>query len=158
MVPQLGGLYTWWFSKWPPLVPVHDTVVHEGRRLLYVGIAPQDSLSSGTLQSRLPNHYRGRLAQSTLRRTLSALLQAELHLSFTLTNAGKLKTSIKNETRLTQWMDENARVSWILHPEPWEVEDHLIAVRLPLNIDGSLDPFAKVLLDRRKRVLAEARS
>jgi hypothetical protein len=90
LVPQENGLYTWWFSKnVPPVVPVDHTAVHQGRRLLYVGIAPKDNLSRSTLQSRLKLHCRGPLAKSTLRRTLSALLRAELDLSFTLTNPGQ---------------------------------------------------------------------
>ena len=87
------------------------------------------------------------MASSTLRRALAVLLRVELDLDISRTKAGKLKMSREHEARLTQWMDANAQVVWALCSAPWEVEDHLIqgAVRLPLNIRGSTDPFAKVL-------------
>jgi hypothetical protein len=162
LIPQEAGVYAWWFSKMPPGVPVHETALRAGRHLLYVGIAPRKpsadgSLSSRTLRRRLLNHCRGPAASSTLRRTLAVLLRGELDLSITLTKAGKLRMSPEHEARLTQWMDENARVLWVVHLEPWDVEDHLIkgAVRLPLNIRGSSDPFARVLSNLRSQVCSE---
>jgi hypothetical protein len=152
LIPEEGGVYAWWFAKAPSMVSVENTAIHDGRRLLYVGIAPRKpsaagSVSDSTLRNRLLNHCRGPVASSTLRRTLAVLLKGELDLSITRTKAGKLKMSPEHEARLTQWMDDNARVVWLVNPAPWEVEDHLIqgAVRLPLNIRGSSDPFAKVL-------------
>jgi hypothetical protein len=125
----------------------------------YVGIAPRKpsaagSVSGGTLRNRLLNHCRGPLATSTLRRTLAVLLKGELGLDITCTSAGKLKMPLELETRLTGWMDEHARVVWVVYPEPWEIEDHLIqgTTRLPLNIRGSSDPFAKVLSNLRSQV------
>ena len=159
LIPQEGGVYAWWFSKVPPGVPDHETAVHDGRRLLYVGIAPRKpsaagSFSSRTLRPRLLNHCRGPVASSTLRRTLAVLLKDDLDLQITRTKAGKLKMPPERESRLTQWMDENARVVWSANSAPWEIEDHLIdgSVRLPLNIRGSSDPFAKVLSNLRSRV------
>jgi hypothetical protein len=159
LIPRSGGIYAWWFLNGPPGVPLDGTTIHAGRRLLYVGIAPRKPSAVGrpstrTLRTRLLNHCRGPLASSTLRRTLSVLLQAELELCLAVTNAGKLKMSSDNESRLTQWMDENAQVFWIVHPEPWEVEDYLLksTVRLPLNIRGSSDPFVKRLSTMRSQV------
>jgi hypothetical protein len=159
LIAQEGGVYAWWFSKVPPGVPTGETAFHNGRRLLYVGIAPRKpsaagSVSDSTLRNRLLNHCRGPLASSTLRRTLAVLLKGELDLSITRTKAGKLKMSPEHEARLTQWMNDNARVVWLVNPAPWEVEDHLIqgALRLPLNIRGSADPFAKVLSKLRSLV------
>jgi hypothetical protein len=159
LIPQEAGVYAWWFSKVPPAVPVETTAIHGSRLLLYVGIAPRKpsaagSVSDSTLRNRLLNHCRGPLASSTLRRTLAVLLIGELNLSLSRTKAGKLKMSSEHETRLTDWMDENARVVWLTSSTPWELEDHLIqgAIRLPLNIRGSSDPFAKVLSDARSKV------
>jgi hypothetical protein len=158
-IPRHGGIYAWWFSKAPPDVSIDNTAAYEGRRLLYVGIAPRKpsvagSVSDSTLRNRLRNHCRGPVASSTLRRTLAVLLKVEVDLSISRTKAGKLKMSREHEARLTQWMDENARVLWAVSSAPWEVEDHLIqgAVRLPLNIRGSADPFAKVLSNLRSLV------
>jgi hypothetical protein len=159
LIPQQGGVYAWWFSKAPPAVSIDKTAVYEDRRLLYVGIAPRKpsaagSVSGGTLRNRLLNHCRGPLATSTLRRTLAVLLKGELGLDITCTSAGKLKMPPENETRLTLWMDEHARVIWVVHSEPWEIEDHLIqgTTRLPLNIRGSSDPFAKELSKLRSQI------
>jgi hypothetical protein len=82
------------------------------------------------------------------------LLMGELDLSLSRTKAGKLKMSFEHEIRLTDWMDENARVVWLTSSTPWELEDYLLqgAVRLPLNIRGSSDPFAKVLSNSRSQV------
>jgi hypothetical protein len=159
LIPLEGGVYAWWFSQVPPAVPLEKTAIHGIRYLLYVGIAPRKrsaagSASDSTLRNRLLNHCRGPLASSTLRRTLSVLLKGELDLDITRTKAGKLKMSPEHEARLTQWMDDNARVVWLVNPAPWEIEDHLIEgeVRLPLNIRGSSDDFAKVLLIMRSQV------
>jgi hypothetical protein len=158
LIPQQGGVYAWWFSAAPPTVSIDSTAAYEDRRLLYIGIAPRKpsaagSVSGGTLRNRLLNHCRGPLATSTLRRTLAVLLKGELSLDITCTSAGKLKMPPEHETRLTGWMDEHARVVWVVHPEPWEVEDYLIqgAARLPLNIRGSSDPFAKELSKLRSQ-------
>jgi hypothetical protein len=159
LIPQEGGVYAWWFSRMPPEVQPEETATHGGRRLLYVGIAPRKpsatgSVSDSTLRNRLLNHCRGPLASSTLRRTLAVLLKSELGLSITRTKPGKLKISPEHEARLTCWMEENARVIWAVNAAPWEVEDHLVqgTARLPLNIRGSSDPFAKVLSAKRSRV------
>jgi hypothetical protein len=158
LIPQEGGVYAWWFSKAPSGVPIDDTAVHESRRLLYVGIAPRKpsaagSVSSRNLRHRLLTHCRGPIASSTLRRTLAALLAQDLELSITRSISLKLKMPPEHETRLTAWMHENARVVWSTCPAPWEVEDHLIqGTRLPLNIRGSSDPFAKQLSKLRSAV------
>jgi hypothetical protein len=134
LIPRHGGIYAWWFSKAPPEVLIDKTAIHENRRLLYVGIAPRKpsaagSVSGGTLRNRLLNHCRGPLATSTLRRTLAVLLKGELGLDITRTSAGKLKMPPEHETQLTSWMDEHARVVWVVHQEPWEIEDSLIQAR-----------------------------
>jgi hypothetical protein len=158
LIPQEGGVYAWWFTKAPPEVPIDDTAVHDGRRLLYVGIAPRKpsmagSVSSRNLRHRLLTHCRGPIASSTLRRTLTVLLKGELDLRIMTTDAGKLKITTADEGRLTQWMAENAQVAWQVSAAPWELEDHMIqgTATLPLNIRGSTGPFAKVLSTMRSR-------
>jgi hypothetical protein len=157
LIPQEGGVYAWWFSKAPPGVPIESTAVHEGSRLLYVGIAPRKpsaagGISSRNLRHRLLTHCRGPIASSTLRRTLAVLLARDLGLSITRAASLKLKMLPEDETRLTGWMNENAQVVWSTCPAPWEVEDHLIqGTRLPLNIRGSSDPFANELSKLRSR-------
>jgi len=158
LIPQEGGVYAWWFTKAPPEVPIDDTAVHDGRRLLYVGIAPRKpsmagSVSSRNLRHRLLTHCRGPIASSTLRRTLAVLLARDLGLSITRAASLKLKMPAEHETQLTGWMNENAQVVWSTCAAPWEVEDHLIqGTRLPLNIRGSSDPFAKELSKLRSAI------
>jgi hypothetical protein len=165
LIPQEGGVYAWWFSKAPPGVPIDGTAVHEGRSLLYVGIAPRKpsaagSVSSRNLRHRLLTHCRGPIASSTLRRTLAVLLAQDLGLSITRATSLKLRMSAEHETRLTQWMNENARVVWLTCSAPWEVEDCLIqgTWRLPLNIRGSFDPYSKELSKLRSQAAVSAKS
>ena len=45
-------------------------------------------------------------------------------------------TFCEGEDVLSNWMNDNAFVSWIVTPEPWITEAELIASEsLPLNID-----------------------
>jgi hypothetical protein len=160
LVPAVAGIYGWWFEDGAlPIVPKQDSLHLDGRRLLYVGIAPSAPSSNGriskrTLRDRLKNHTRGPVAQSTLRRTLVALLSETLELSPVLLPSGKLSMSRAEEAALTQWMSDHARVAWMLHPAPWILEHALISggPRPPLNIRDSLDPFRLELKLLRRRI------
>ncbi|PRC60088.1 hypothetical protein C6A85_20115, partial [Mycobacterium sp. ITM-2017-0098] len=59
---------------------------------------------------------------------------------------------------LTQWMAENATVSWVLHPEPWFLETKLInALDLPLNFqDNERNAFAPELKKLRREAATKA--
>jgi hypothetical protein len=49
----------------------------------------------------------------------------------------------EDEGRLTKWMNRNATISWLCHPEPWHIEQKLLQsseLSLPLNIAGSSGP------------------
>jgi hypothetical protein len=156
-VPRAAGVYSWWFRTVLPGVPMKGTLVRGRLRLLYVGIAPR-APSKGkkrvralkgkkrvrTLRERLLNHCRGPIASSTLRRTLACLLAADLGFQFFRRSSGKIGMSASDEDKLTRWMDDNGRVGWIECPEPWEIEQALIASgpHLPLNIQGSRNSFA----------------
>jgi hypothetical protein len=87
------------------------------------------------------------MATSTLRRTLAALLKANERFSIERAASGKSQMSAENEARLTRWMTEHARVTWLTTPVPWILERELLdrGPRLPLNIRGSSDPFRKTL-------------
>jgi hypothetical protein len=80
--------------------------------------------------------------------------------------SGKRQTFAGGEAVLTQWMAENALVSWAIRPEPWLFEDELITTfEAPLNLnDKSRNAFypelTKIRRDAAKRaakmrVLAE---
>ena len=55
--------------------------------------------------------------------------------------------SAEDEAKLTRWMEEHARVGWLIAPAPWTIEEELLkhGPRLPLNIRGSSDPFRSEL-------------
>jgi hypothetical protein len=149
LVPRMGGLYGWWFLSYPPRVQVGGALKRGDLALLYVGIAPQRPAAHGqasrrTLRDRLRNHCRGPIATSTFRRSLASLLADELGFQITRGPTGKVEIGRAAEERLTQWIEQHARVSWVVHREPWLLEEALIAdgPRLPLNIRGSTDPFS----------------
>jgi hypothetical protein len=56
-----------------------------------------------------------------------------------------------DEERLTDWMASNARVSWVIDPEPWNRERELLSSELwlPLNIQGVTGQFAAHLRELR---------
>jgi hypothetical protein len=123
--------------------------------LLYVGIAPNGPKSSRTLRDRIRNHIQGSIGSSTLRRTLASLLAGPLNLRFGRTAGGRAVISADCERRLTEWLDKEARISWLICDRPWETERQILVggPRLPLNIQGSLDPFSKTLSALRAEVL-----
>lgn len=158
--PKSAGLYAWWFSALPPGVPEDRLRKRRGCWLLYVGIGPQrpsafGKVSQSHLAKRLRSHWRPHCSRSTLRFSLAALLAGEIGLEGFTNSAGKVELEGDGEARLSEWMREHAFVCWAEHVEPWRVEEGLIAEaavdepRLPLNIDGSGDPFRLVLKAKR---------
>jgi hypothetical protein len=146
VVPAAPGIYGWWFDDSMESVSA-GTLSRNGRHLLYVGIAPSSRPQEGrkprTLRDRLINHCRGPLATSTLRRTLAALLNVEAAFSIGIGPSGKLMMLKHDEVKLTRWMDDHAMVMWSIAQSPWLIEDELLehGPRLPLNIQGSRDPY-----------------
>ena len=163
-VPREAGVYVWYFVTPPPGVPVAECHRAQGATLLYVGISPrQPSARDGgssrqTLRSRIRNHYRGNAAGSTLRLTLGCLLERELGITLQRAGLGDRCTFGEGEGRLSEWMGQNALVTWMPTPEPWRLEARLIAsVSLPLNLQHNGDhPFHGTLsaLRREARVRA----
>jgi hypothetical protein len=50
--------------------------------------------------------------------------------------SGKRLTFSSGEAKLSNWMEENARVVWHVCDEPWKIEEELISsLDLPLNLD-----------------------
>jgi hypothetical protein len=156
LVPDQSGIYGWWFRSFPPGVPDEGTLQSDLGHLLYIGIAPNGPKSSRTLRNRLRNHIRGPIGSSTLRRTLASLLAIPLKLRFDRTVGGRPVLSPACERRLTDWLDQEARVAWLVCERPWEAERQILATgpKLPLNIQGSSDPFSKVLSGLRAELLA----
>lgn len=141
-VPAESGVYAWYFRQVPPRVPTEGCITAHGLTLLYVGISPseasarKDSRNPPQLRKRLRTHLRGKASTSTLRFTLGCLLSERLGIH--LQRVRGRYTFAEGETLLNAWLDDNAFVCWLPTPQPWVVEDALIAsTDLPLNLRGN---------------------
>jgi hypothetical protein len=163
-VPGSPGVYAWFFRGIPPQVPTAGCVQREGLTLLYVGISPKKPTpakkpSNETIKSRLCDHMGKTNAEgSTVRMTLGCLLSETLGIR--LQRPGNRFTFGPGEAVLSEWIGRNAFVAWTVHPEPWLLEDRLIAdLDLPLNLQGnSRHPFYPILKKIRSRAKAAARA
>lgn len=120
-VPKKPGVYAWYFKETPPMVPLENCITHEGLSLRYIGISPskpprQGKPSSQNLSKRIKTHYRGNVEGSTLRLTLGCLLSEPLGLELCRVGSGKRMTFHTGEDRLSDWMSENAFVTWVTYP------------------------------------------
>ncbi|MHA6694624.1 GIY-YIG nuclease family protein [Homoserinimonas sp. A520] len=160
--PREKGVYAWWFTPSALSVPTNGYAMAEGRELLYAGIAPRKPSSAGIesasrLRARLTTHARKDASRSTLRLSLGVLLLDELGLTLGM-HRGRLNWGPEGELELTRWMNEHARISWVVDDEPWELESELLAgISLPLNVDGRSDAFAVSLSERRRQLRRGAR-
>lgn len=160
VIPADPGVYAWWFRDSLPRVSTEGTLNIGEYRLLYVGIAPRAPSRKGTasrsnLRKRIRSDHLGtRIGSSTLRRSLAALLGSSLAFAPRRNDAGRPVMAKEEEARLTAWMAENAAVSNLPHPQPWDVEAELIAngPSLPLNIAGSSRPGRNEMLALRSFV------
>lgn len=174
-VPAEAGAHGWWFREIPGGIDVSGCEQRDGWTLLYVGVSQGPPRGDGKpqhpqdLRKRIRYHFGARNASadgSTLRKSLGVLLGEQLGFALRRVGSGKRQTFAGGEAVLTQWMAENATVSWVRHPEPWFLEAKLInALDLPLNFqDNERNAFAPELKRRRReagikagkmRVLAE---
>jgi hypothetical protein len=166
-VPRVPGVYAWYFSAVPELVPTADCHRFSDGFLLYVGISPSRPPSNGKPPSkqrlfhRVRYHFRGNAEGSTLRFTLGCLLSAKLGIELRRAGNGKRFTFTQpGEEALSAWMEENARVVWLPCAEPWVVEAQLISsYSLPLNLDHNRQhPFHRTLTELRASSRERARS
>ena len=140
--PKQAGVYGWYFRTIAQGVPTADCHYYQDCALLYVGISPKKPAQNGrpassyTLNQRLRQHLNGNAKGSTLRLTLGCLLQKELGIQLQRVGSGERMTFVQGEQRLNAWLDANAFVTWMLHKEPWLIEEELIRLlSLPLNLD-----------------------
>jgi len=141
-VPKAPGVYAWYFKNFPLETPTAGCVTFDGWTLLYVGTSPKEPPKNGrpssrqTLYSRIRKHIRGNASVSTLRLSLGCLLSEELDIQLRRVGSGKRMTFAKGEEKLSEWLEHNARVIWMITPEPWKLEQELIeTVFLPLNLE-----------------------
>ncbi len=166
--PSAPGTYGWYFdaNALPRVVPTSTCHrVHAPWVLLYVGIAPAKPSagrppSRSTLRKRLRSHFRGNARGSTLRLTLGCLVGDSLGIEPVLAGKGSRCSFGAGEAVLSTWIAEHARVCWVEHDRPWELEEDAIAtLDLPLNLAGNRGhPFHSILSELRragrKRALA----
>lgn len=152
-LPDEPGFYAWWaVSGSIPGVPrcPHPSV--PGLDLFYVGIAPSRTSSNATIHSRvIGNHIRGNTAASTFRLTLAALL-LESEGYERVRTIKKVVLTAEDNRRLTEWQEQQLRLTWAQYPEPWTVEhDVIAALKPPLNLAGNAShPFHRTLTGARK--------
>lgn len=160
VIPATRGVYAWFFRETPNSVPVDGCYNRGGLTLLYVGISPKNAHSRQNLRKRITYHYRGNAEGSTLRLTLGTLLANASDFPLRRVGRGHRMTFTHlGEQWLDDWMDRNAEVCWIEHPEPWLLEHELLLSHsLPLNIqDNRHHPFCKTLSEMRQLAKQQAR-
>lgn len=166
-VPAAAGAHGWWFRDIPGDIDVSGCARRDDWTLLYVGISAGPPRTDGKphvpqdLRKRVRYHFGAGNADadgSTLRKSLGVLLGGRLGFALRRVGSGKRQTFAAGEAVLTQWMAENAAVSWVLHPEPWHLEPKLIeALDLPLNVqDNAHNAFAPELRRLRKQAAVKA--
>src|SRR5918996_230162 len=107
-----------------------------------------------------PSPVPGNAAGSTLRLTLGCLLASELGVELRRVGSGRRLTFANGEGVLSAWMGRHARVCWMPHARPWELEQVLVArLDVPLNLHGnSQHPFYPKLRSVRAAAKATARA
>jgi hypothetical protein len=164
-VPFKRGVYGWWFRRLPPRVVASSCCRHQDLTLLYAGMSHgipptrERPASTQTLPERIRYHYLGDAEGSELRRTLGCLLAGELGIELRRVGTGERMTFVEGEHTLSAWMAENAYVSWIVYPQPWNLKDNLTTVLdLPLNLwRNKHNQFHSVLTEVRAKCVARAR-
>ena len=164
-VPKASGVYAWYFRSLPPIIPMTGCTSIGEFRLLYVGISPSappmngKAVSKQRLSHRVRYHMRGNAEGSTLRFSLGCLLADQLGIQLRRVGSGNRLTFSAGELRLSEWMEENARVVWKATEEPWKLEEKLIStLHLPLNLDqNAANEFFPVLSGLRKAAKLQAR-
>jgi hypothetical protein len=145
-VPKAPGVYAWYFQAIPPQVPTANCHTYSDLTLLYIGISPKKPPQNGrppsshTIYHRLRYHLKGNAKGSTLRLTLGCLLSTVLGIQLRRVGSGARMTFAHGEHVLNAWLDQNASITWMQHPQPWLLEEELIrTLSLPLNLDQNSD-------------------
>lgn len=152
------GVYGWWFDNRLPLVPRDGCIEHDGKHLLYIGIAPPKDRpvrrgGPTPVKSRVwRNHLRGSVRTSTLRLSLAALLEQELELAFWRDKRNRVRMDRHHEDKLSGWIAKHSAISVVQHEQPWSLEATLVkdGPPLPLNLSMSAHPFKSTLSDLRR--------
>lgn len=117
------GVYAWWGEiSWPPSFPA----VPPGLPI-YVGKADTEPLGQ-----RARSFHLRRTRGSALRRSLAAVLVDELELQpHVVRDRRSWALNAVGEAKLTAWMHDQLRVTWVELDDPGEVEQAIILQLLP---------------------------
>ena len=140
-ITKSPGVYAWFFKEIPPYIRTDGCIKFENLFLLYIGISPSFPPRNGkppsnqTIYGRIRNHYSGNAEGSTLRLTLGCLLSEKLNIELRRVGSDERMTFWEDEKTLSEWMGENAFVTWIYQEKPWILEEELISrLFFPLNL------------------------
>lgn len=159
--PKEPGLYGIFITN-PENIPEGlDFLKIESDKPVYIG-------KSTNLNNRRNFHFRnGRTGESTLRRSIGALLKDELKLVAIPGRKNRNDSDFKHhkfkdsgEKGLTAWMTENLEIGYCcIHEEELKnIEEKMIEeIRPVLNLQGWENPYSGMIMDARKRCADEAR-
>ena len=159
-VPTAAGLYAWWSQTETvgdlPLARVPGSNLW----LLFVGSSPTRPGSARTLRARIcGSDLRGGPADSSLRRTLSALLWQEQ--GWEVGHQGeRIILSPGSLAALANWQATHLKVSWVPRPKPW-LERKAVAKTMaaPLNLaENRNHPYHWLVSEARQRLRSAALS
>lgn len=108
-VPAASGLYAWYVTDIPAVIPTSGCLTLEGKTLLYIGIAPDSQNKPNSTQSLLRRnqyHYRGNAEGSTLRRTLGVILEGKSGFSLRRVSGKRITLMHAGVHYLDQWMEK----------------------------------------------------
>lgn len=101
---------------------------------------------------------RGQRRRLNAAQDLGRLLAVELGLELRRVGSGRHRTFAAGEPVLSAWMEQNTRVSWLMHDRPQELEDILVAGLGPAAEPGRQQPKpVPPGVDRRPRPLHRTR-
>jgi hypothetical protein len=160
---ESSGVYAWFFRSFVD-VPLLDCLTCGDFTLLYIGISPSAPPTNGkgpsgqTLYHRVRYHMQGNAEGSTLRLSLGCILAGQLGIELRRVGSGKRLTFSHGEERLSEWLENNARVTWHVCEEPWLLEKRLISqLNLPFNLDqNNRSAFHPVLSGLRREAKRRA--
>ena len=134
-IPAKSGFYAWFFKNIPESIATKNCFARDGFTLLYLGISPSSKTSSANLVKRIRSqHMNGNAAGSTLRFSLASILGESMNMP--LIKKGSRIFLGENEAKLNEWLNENARVTFVECEEPWLYESSLIKqLDLPMNLE-----------------------
>lgn len=161
-LPDSPGLYFWYFQNIDELFPEEqkerlylDSVIKNNVYfLLYLGTTEGQSI-----KQRITDKHLNSAHVSTLRHSIGSLLahKARLKPSF-IVETGKfaIDKDWGVEKRITKYLKENAKISWIIDENPNRLETSLLGnyrrLSFPLNINKNRNhSFCETLMDLRKK-------